>query len=216
MHLSLKFLSSLVSALGILAALIWFQSADKVPLQLTAQISAQELNTLPSETVPEKAITEFPQGATEASRWRNVDDNVMGGISQGGITITTNNTGLFQGTLSLENNGGFSSVRRDTSDYDFSDVSSISTRVKGDGRRYQLRVHTRDADQVTYRASFETVADEWQTVTVALEEFEPVFRGRIIESAPVLSADGIYQVGFLIADKRSGDFRLEIDWIGVE
>lgn len=216
MHLSLKFLSSLVSALGILAALIWFQSADKVPLQLTAQISAQELNTLPSETVPEKAITEFPQGAAEASRWRNVDDNVMGGISQGEITITTNNTGLFQGTLSLENNGGFSSVRRDTSDYDFSDVSSISTRVKGDGRRYQLRVHTRDADQVTYRASFETVADEWQTVTVALEEFEPVFRGRIIESAPVLSADGIYQVGFLIADKRSGDFRLEIDWIGVE
>ena len=166
--------------------------------------------------MPERIITDFTQAAIEAEQWRNVDDTVMGGISQGEIVVTAESTGVFSGTLSLENNGGFSSVRRDTSGYDFSGVEALSVRIKGDGRRYQLRVQTRDADRVTYRAEFSTTTDQWQTITVPIERFEPVFRGRIIESAPPLSADGIYQIGFLIADKRSGDFRLEVDWIGAE
>ncbi|MFK8182420.1 MAG: CIA30 family protein [Phormidesmis sp.] len=216
MHLSSKILSVLLSGLGFLSGLAWLQSTETSPSQLFSQTSAQEINVNPSDAIPERTITHFSQESEEASRWRNVDDNVMGGISQGELSITTQGTGWFKGTLSLENNGGFSSVRRDTSDYDFSNISSVITRVKGDGRRYQLRIQTRDADSVTYRAIFETTADEWQTVSVDVEAFEPVFRGRVIESAPSLNAEGIYQIGFLIADKKSGDFSLEVDWIGVE
>jgi hypothetical protein len=43
--------------------------------------------------------------------WRAINDGVMGGVSLGEIVAIDN--GLrFQGTLSLENNGGFASVRR--------------------------------------------------------------------------------------------------------
>ena len=43
--------------------------------------------------------------------WYSVDDNVMGGISSGRIMINEEGHGLFEGRISLENNGGFSSIR---------------------------------------------------------------------------------------------------------
>ncbi|MEM6453427.1 MAG: CIA30 family protein [Cyanobacteria bacterium P01_D01_bin.105] len=222
MHLVFRLLGlfSLVIALG------WFSATAKVPKRLATQPtepapSVSPLTVSSLTAMPEQVVTDFTPIPAEAARWRNIDDTVMGGISQGEMLVSEQGTGVFRGTLSLENNGGFSSVRRDASDHDFSAVNRISARVKGDGRRYQLRLQTRDADRITYRAAFETVANEWQTVTVALEDFEPVFRGRVVASAPLLnteemSTDGIYEVGFLIADGKSGEFRLEVDWIKVE
>ena len=45
------------------------------------------------------------------SDWRIINDGVMGGESQGKFYIDTEGNGIFEGTISLENNGGFSSVR---------------------------------------------------------------------------------------------------------
>lgn len=49
--------------------------------------------------------------ADAAKAWVNVNDNVMGGISNGRLKITPEKTLLFYGNLSLANNGGFASVR---------------------------------------------------------------------------------------------------------
>ncbi|MBE9064800.1 CIA30 family protein [cf. Phormidesmis sp. LEGE 11477] len=156
--------------------------------------------------------------STNTNRWRSVDDTVMGGISQGSFAVSAAGTGVFSGELSLENNGGFSSVRRDVSDLDFSGVDAIALRVKGDGRRYQLRFNmgrsvNPDSRPVFYRAEFDTQPNQWQTVSLPLRSFEPVFRGRIVEDAPALSAERIQEIGLLLAGKQSGEFRLEIDWI---
>mgnify|MGYP001794145454 CR=1 FL=1 len=43
--------------------------------------------------------------------WSIVDDVVMGGRSAGHFKINREGHGEFYGTVSLENNGGFSSVR---------------------------------------------------------------------------------------------------------
>ena len=43
--------------------------------------------------------------------WYVVDDGVMGGRSRGKLQIENNDTGLFSGTISLDNYGGFSSIR---------------------------------------------------------------------------------------------------------
>ena len=70
--------------------------------------------------------------------WYAINDNVMGGLSRGGIALS--DVGLhFNGTLSLQNNGGFSSVRRPVSD-DLTDSRGIRLTIKGDGRKYQLRL----------------------------------------------------------------------------
>ena len=43
--------------------------------------------------------------------WQIVGDNVMGGKSSGSFQINDQGNGVFQGEVSLENNGGFSLLR---------------------------------------------------------------------------------------------------------
>src|SRR5690606_16607241 len=45
--------------------------------------------------------------------WYILDDVVMGGKSNGTFSINEAGNGIFKGEISLENNGGFSSVRHD-------------------------------------------------------------------------------------------------------
>ena len=44
-------------------------------------------------------------------KWSIVNDNVMGGLSESNISISENETLIFKGRVSLDNNGGFASVR---------------------------------------------------------------------------------------------------------
>ena len=44
--------------------------------------------------------------------WGIVNDGVMGGISQSNIYLNEENNIIFAGNVSLENNGGFASIRR--------------------------------------------------------------------------------------------------------
>jgi monofunctional biosynthetic peptidoglycan transglycosylase len=43
--------------------------------------------------------------------------------------------------------------------------------------------------------------------------FRPTYRGRILNDVPSLNTARICQIGFMIADKQEGSFRLEIAWI---
>jgi monofunctional biosynthetic peptidoglycan transglycosylase len=140
--------------------------------------------------------------------WRSINDGVMGGLSAGSMQQT--DVGLkFTGNLSLENNGGFSSVRRLVGT-DLSHATRVRLEVRGDGREYQFRIrHDKRFDGVAWRAMF-SAGDEWQSVEIPLSEFVPVFRGRLVRSAGPVDASRINQVGFLLADKNPGNFELEI------
>jgi monofunctional biosynthetic peptidoglycan transglycosylase len=148
----------------------------------------------------------------EAVEWLVINDGVMGGVSQGSVRPTENGTGVFSGVLSLENRGGFASVRAVVGRRDLSAFGGLEIRVRGDGRTYQLRVRTDDRyDGIAYRADFATVAGEWTTTRIPFAELRPTFRGRLLDDVPPLDTSRIHQVGFLLADKQPGPFRLEID-----
>lgn len=147
-------------------------------------------------------------------RWQVVNDGVMGGVSRGGIERSDRETGLFSGRLSLENNGGFASVRALIGPHDLSRFAGLEIRVRGDGRKYQLRLRTDGGfDGVAYRCEFETTADEWTVIRFPFADFRPTFRGRPVPEAPPLDTKRITQVAFMLADKRAGDFLLEIDFV---
>jgi len=140
--------------------------------------------------------------------WRSINDGVMGGLSAGGMSQTA--AGLkFSGVISLENNGGFSSVRRPISG-DLSGATGVRIQVRGDGREYQFRIR-QDAgfDGVSWRATFSSSA-EWQQINIPLDRFMPVFRGRLVPQAGPVIPSQIRQIGFLLADKTAGPFELEI------
>ena len=219
---------------SLVLSLKWHNPHQQIPRQqiLRQQILRQqkpqitETQTTETQTTEKSAeaslgeskvlITDFENEA-EANRWRSVNDNVMGGNSQGGVSLSAEGTAIFTGTISLENNGGFSSVRRTADAEDFDGASAIALRIKGDGQRYQLRLKMSTFDRApSYRAEFDTTAGEWMTLSFNLSDFEPVFRGRLVEGAPALDPDNIQEIGFLLGDGQSGEFTLEIDWIRAE
>ncbi len=173
------------------------------PIALPAPVQAQE---------PEmKAIVEFADSG--AAGWQIVNDGVMGGLSTSEIAMTAEGTALFRGFVSLDNNGGFASTRA-LLPLDLSAYEGVVLRVRGDGRRYQLRFRTEAAfDGVAYQAEFDTQPGEWLEIRLPFESFRATFRGYVPRSAGPLDAARIRQVGILIGDKKEGPFRLEIDWL---
>ena len=150
----------------------------------------------------------------DLQEWRVVNDGVMGGLSRGEIIRTDSSTAVFQGIISLENNGGLSSTRTLPRPYNLDGYDGITLRVRGDGQTYQFRLRLDDRfDGVSYRYSFQTKADEWMTIKVPFSECVPVFRGRKLTGVPPVSPGKIQQIGFLISDKQAGPFKLEVDWI---
>ena len=150
-----------------------------------------------------------------AADWMAIHDVVMGGGSSGGIESTDAGSILFEGNVSLENNGGFASIRSRPKAWDLNAYDGIVVRLRGDGKRYKLNLKTDSTfDGILYRVSFETTEGEWQTLRFPFSEFRASFRGRLVPEAPELDSARIASFGLLISDKQEGSFRLEIDRIG--
>ena len=162
-----------------------------------------------------KQLMDFESEA-EAPKWFSVNDGVMGGLSKGKPTIK-HGALHFRGELSLENNGGFSSIRT-SGNYDFSGKEAMVMRVKGDGRTYQLRLAT-DAryrgSAISYGTEFKTENGQWVEVTVPFEKLSPSWRGRKLDGPP-LDLSEVEEIGILLGDKKAGGFTLEVDWIAVK
>ncbi len=154
-------------------------------------------------------ITDFSP-ATADLRWRTVNDNVMGGRSEGGFEIRS---GVlhFSGSTNTRG-GGFSSIRTGPMQLDLSQYHAVRLRVRGDGRRYTWRLTT-DARYygrpVSYWADFDTVAGTWLSVDVPFSRFVPRFRGSEL-AGPPLDTGTITGMGLMIYDKRDGPFELEM------
>jgi monofunctional biosynthetic peptidoglycan transglycosylase len=140
--------------------------------------------------------------------WRAINDGVMGGVSTS--EMTSFEEGLrFSGELSLENNGGFASVRRQVG-ADLSAATHVRMIVRGDGRRYQFRIRQdNNFDGIAWRAEFQA-RENWHEVELPLSTFVPVFRGREVGDAGPVIPSRVAQIGFMLADKQSGAFRLDI------
>lgn len=155
-------------------------------------------------------LFEFNDDA-EVDAWRIVVDGVMGGRSTGRLE-RRQDTLVFSGETSLENNGGFSSIRAPVTAGSLSAFDALRVRVKGDGRTWILGARGRAgmrADSYWYR--FETREGEWQSVTVPINGMQRVYFGTPRPGR--LNPADVRGVEFYIYDKQAGPFRLEVDRI---
>jgi hypothetical protein len=160
----------------------------------------------------EKTVFDF-RTTTNAAAWQIVNDDVMGGVSASTFRLT-NGVAIFQGEVSLENNGGFASVRSLPARHDLAGCDAFVIRVRGDGHRYKFTARTdRSFDSAIYQIVFTTKKGEWEEHRLPMKDFVPSFRGRVLSGEPPLDPAKIASVGFLISDKQAGPFQLEIAWI---
>jgi hypothetical protein len=152
-----------------------------------------------------------------AAEWSATDDRVMGGVSRSRLRFDPAGHALFEGVMSLEQNGGFASVRALSKAPPITNVTHYVVEVRGDGKRYKLNMRMSGRfDAVSYQATFATVADSWTTVAIPVNTFVATFRGRRVIDAPPLDVASVSQVGLMIADNQDGPFQLAIRKIAVE
>ncbi|MEJ2585776.1 MAG: CIA30 family protein [Robiginitalea sp.] len=153
------------------------------------------------------------QPDADLNNWTVVNDGVMGGRSRSTLSLDQAGHGVFSGRVSLENNGGFASIRLQCGRIDLNSKAMV-LRVKGDGKRYQFRIRARKNDYYSYIHYFETSGD-WEDISLPLADFYPTFRGRKLD-LPNFSGNVLEEIGILIGNKRPENFQLLIDSIGLK
>lgn len=178
-------------------------------------VSAIDEGNQPAESAGAVTLYDFESPADLAD-WRTVDDNVMGGVSSGRLNYVSAGVAAFVGTLSLENNGGFSTVRTRQVLGDLTGKTGLELRVRGDGRRYTIFAKSNNKDDgYLFQRDIVPQAGRWQVFRIPFADMNPRYRGMKLPLWPALSAGDVQVIGVMIADKQPGDFRLEIDSIAV-
>ena len=155
----------------------------------------------------------FQFNSMQSSQFMIVNDVVMGGRSNSELKITSDSA-IYQGKLSLENNGGFASVRMIwpfNSKSLETEPSMAILKIKGDGLIYQFRLRTNQGfDGAAYSYSFSTIKNQVQTIYIPINSFIPTYRGRTLRNMPKLKFSDVQQMGVLVADKQVGDFSIDL------
>ena len=140
--------------------------------------------------------------------WQVVDDGVMGGVSKGNFILNDEGNGYFSGNVSLDNNGGFSSLRYTFSPISIAGFEYVKLTIKGDGGKFNFRVKENARDYYSFAKEIDSSGD-WEEVMIPLKELAPVFRGQLL-NMPRFQGEQIEQLSILRANKKHETFTLQI------
>ena len=180
-------------------------------------ISAIVITFLMSDTKFSPLTIDFGKGKS-GNDWYVVNDGVMGGLSSSNIKFTENSM-IFEGVVSLENNGGFASVRSSTKSLDLSKHKTVTIRFRSPSitRVFSLRLNTNDTYyKPSYNQKFQSISNDWQEITFSLDGFKETILGR--ETGAVIAQEQlkkIIRLGIMLNDKKEGSFSIEIDSITI-
>lgn len=167
------------------------------------------LSASKAQAKQELLLTDFSVNGPDLG-WYVVNDNVMGGRSEGDFRQYEEGL-LFSGRTNTDG-GGFSSIRTRPVQLDLSTYAGIQLRLRGDGRRYTWRLTSSArwrGRPVSFWADFDTRGGEWHTINVPFASFIPRFRGFQLEG-PALDTGQITGMGLMIYDNQDGPFELQL------
>ena len=152
-------------------------------------------------------------GALRGLSWVTVNDTVMGGRSSAGLSWNSQDHLVWSGNLSLENNGGFVSIRSRDNWADWSAYDGVEVVLAGAGRDIQVTAQRSDmmVRAGGYRAMLPTKPQGDTKVFIPFSAFVLKRFGRQIRGPAM--PDGLKNIGqwgLLMADKREGPFTVTL------
>ena len=162
----------------------------------------------PQALMSQNVICNF-NSSLDLKRWIIVNDDVMGGVSSGNLNINKEGNGVFEGSISTDNNGGFSSMRFNFNKVFINSATNFKIKIKGDGKVYQFRIKANRDDYYSYVFLFET-SGKWEIITIPLDMMYASFRGRKLNMQN-FNNNYFTQISFLVGNKKDEKFKLLID-----
>lgn len=159
-----------------------------------------------------KSILTFEEAA-DLDSWQTVDDVVMGGRSHSRVRWVGDSEPhrlRFEGEVSLENNGGFCSVRNQGR-WDLSRFDELLWTLRGTKRPFMATLRCAGIpDGASFRHRLEPEPDVWEDYRLQLDDFRLFRRGNQLSEQARVDPGQITSFGFLLADKSRGPFVLEL------
>jgi len=150
----------------------------------------------------------------DAQNWYVVNDVVMGGRSTGEIS-TSKKSIRFTGMLSLENNGGFASIRSLYKNYNFSDYSKVKIKYKSKNKQFAFLLELSEQwYKPYYKFYLDNTLGKWQVIEIDLKAFEGYQIGKPTGNLLLQEQlSKILRLGFMTTEKQPGPFEFEVDYI---
>lgn len=181
----------------------------------TATTTSEAVTTTSLPAADEPIVLADFRDADSVAGWSIQNDTVMGGVSNS-RTEWVDGQLIFAGDLSLDNNGGFCSMRSPVS-ADFGALAAGATALTltatGDDQVYVVQVRT-DRDLFVQRITIAGGAED--TYVLPFSDFTATdFMLDAITPLEPLDPGSILQIAVYILDKQEGPFRLAIRSFGV-
>ena len=159
------------------------QSAFSLKFAMLTTLCAAQINTAMANNMHDDLVIDDRSyndlSSNLGTKWQLVTDNVMGGLSQGQLTLDSykgKKCLRMRGDVTTENNGGFVQIALSLSKQgvlDASAFSGVEIEVAGNNEVYNIHFRTGDLwfPWQSYRFSF-TAFSDWQTYRVPFSELE--------------------------------------------
>ncbi|MFN2359822.1 MAG: CIA30 family protein [Marinobacter sp.] len=147
--------------------------------------------------------------------WEPLGDRIMGGQSDGSVVCSDEGIGDFQGTVRMDNGGGFASFKADLPEpFDASDCTGIELLARGDGKTYKIGVrNSTDRRSIVYQHAFTPDTEGWSRIRLPFSDFVPTWRGKTVADAGPLDTRNLASVSLFVSGRQAGAFELRMqDW----
>ena len=122
----------------------------------------------------------FPFNADSGNYWQYVSDRVMGGVSDGQVTLEQDGEMYYArltGNVSTRNNGGFiqlrSGVSFENSEKDGKNLQGVRLNVRGNGETYEIHITTNDrAYRGDYYSATIKADSDWTMIDLPFNKFK--------------------------------------------
>ena len=133
-----------------------------------------------SKSISAETSLSFPFSADSGKYWQYVSDRVMGGVSDGQVTLEKDGEMFYArltGDVSTKNNGGFIQLRANVSfansEKDGNNLQGVRLNVRGNGENYYIHIRTNDSWSPSdyYSATFKAGSD-WKMINLPFDNFQ--------------------------------------------
>lgn len=151
---------------------------------------------------------------TGGKDWYTLNDDVMGGRSEAKLKIKREYL-TFEGQISLENNGGFASIRSPYGEFDLSEYKSVHVRYKSYENDFAFVLENKEVYyEPTYKHHLPASNGEWTVAILHLDEFEGYRLGKKIgEKLTAEIQSNMIRMGIITDTKKEDKFKIAIDYI---
>jgi len=143
--------------------------------------------------------------------WRPLNDGVMGGRSTGNVAYG-DSAMLWQGATSLDNNGGFASLRAPWGHLNLSQAREVVLTCRGTGGPFKLTMETSERWWMPYAFASFSPSEEWGEVVLDVSDFgwSQAQMGDLRSVTPSKEWSDILRVGLMKYDGTAQPFELEV------